>query len=237
MRHSWLKFVLFVVQIGLLTVLCGCKSSGPRELGVRQNAQGWKADATLAGRGGPGGVLAQWRFGAKPDGTPDQSSPRIALIPLPENQTYNLFWMAEPRLADLLVSVRVQARSGEIDQGGGPMWRVQDRDTYYVCRVNPLEGNFRVYRVVGGVRTQLGSVRVDARAAKPGEPASWHTITVDHSGDRIICTLDGGPRLEVVDSTISGAGGVGVWTKADAVTWFAEFSAISATSGSEPGRP
>jgi hypothetical protein len=45
------------------------------------------------------------------------------------------------------VSVAVRADGGEVDQGGGPMWRVQDADNYYVCRFNPLESNFRVYFV------------------------------------------------------------------------------------------
>jgi hypothetical protein len=41
----------------------------------------------------------------------------------------------------------VRADGGEVDQGGGPMWRVQDADNDYVCRFNPLESNFRVYFV------------------------------------------------------------------------------------------
>lgn len=55
------------------------------------------------------------------------------------------------------MSVKLKAVAGKIDQGGGVMWRYQDADNYYVCRYNPLEENFRVYRVVKGKRIQLAT--------------------------------------------------------------------------------
>ena len=51
--------------------------------------------------------------------------------------------------------------SGKEDQGGGLIWRVKDKDDYYICRANPLEGNFRVYCVEEGRRRQLGKPIVD----------------------------------------------------------------------------
>jgi hypothetical protein len=194
----------------------------------------WRADATLAGRGGDGGVPAQWGFAPKADGTPDYAAPRIITIPSPQDQTYNIFWKNEPHLADVAISVRVQARSGVVDQGGGPMWRVQDRDNYYLCRANPLESNFRVYKVVGGVRTQLGSIKVDMPAARNAQPGAWHTITVTHIGNTIVCTLDGGSRLEATDNALTQPGGVGVWTKADAVTWFNDLTIHSPSTLTPP---
>ena len=35
-----------------------------------------------------------------------------------------------------------------MDQGGGPVWRYQDANNYYIARMNPLEDNYRVYKVV-----------------------------------------------------------------------------------------
>jgi hypothetical protein len=213
----------------LLCLLAGCAGTSPAPTPVGARPDGWRAEATLAGRGGDGGVPAQWWFAPKADGTPDEAAPHITIIPLPQDQTYNIFWKSEPRFADVELSVRVQARSGVVDQGGGPMWRVQDRDNYYICRINPLESNFRVYKVVGGVRTQLGSVKVDSPAANATTPGLWHTITVRHVGERIICAVDGTAVLDVTDAAIIQPGGVGVWTKADAVTWFENLTVLPAT--------
>ncbi|MCA3005694.1 MAG: hypothetical protein LW650_07115 [Planctomycetaceae bacterium] len=59
-----------------------------------------------------------------------------------------MYWhpnpLGGPQQADTELSVRVQSRSGEADQGGGPIWRVRGRDHYYTCRINPLESTFRV---------------------------------------------------------------------------------------------
>ena len=45
-------------------------------------------------------------------------------------------------------SVAFKAVQGKEDQGGGIVWRYQDANNYYVARMNPLEDNFRVYKVV-----------------------------------------------------------------------------------------
>ena len=52
----------------------------------------------------------------------------------------------------------------------------------------------------------------------------WHTIRVEFAGARIKVALDGKTYIEVQDSRISGPGAVGVWTKADSVTSFDDFS-------------
>jgi hypothetical protein len=217
---------LLSVQV---VVLGGCASSQGERSSATARPDGWRAEATLAGRGGAGGTLAQWAFAPRADGTPDHSAPRVLAIPSPQDQTYNIFWKSEPQFTDVELSLRVQARAGAVDQGGGPIWRVQDRDNYYICRINPLESNFRVYKVVGGVRTQLGSVKVESPAASVNAPGVWHTISVRHVGERIVCAVDGTAVLDVTDAAIIQTGGVGVWTKADAVTWFEELTVSPAT--------
>jgi hypothetical protein len=107
----------------------------------------------------------------------------------------------------------MKALAGEDDQGGGLVWRAKDGANYYIARFNPLEDNYRVYKVVDGARKQLGSA--DFKAA-PG----WHTLRVVMSADHIVCYLDGEKRLDVTDSTFKEAGKVGLWTKSDAQTHF-----------------
>jgi hypothetical protein len=51
----------------------------------------------------------------------------------------------------------------------------------------------------------------------------WHTLRVEFAGTRIKVVLDGKAYIELTDNHISGAGAVGVWTKADSVTAFDDF--------------
>ena len=107
---------------------------------------------------------------------------------------------------------------GDTDQGGGIVWRYQDANNYYVARLNPLEDNFRVYKVTAGKRDkEFQSETVKVKAVE------WHTLKVRMVGDHIECYLDGKKYLDVKDATLTKAGKVGLWTKADAQTRFDGF--------------
>ena len=108
-----------------------------------------------------------------------------------------------------------QAVKGKADQGGGVVWRYQDADNYYVARMNPLEDNFRVYKVIAGKRIQL-----ETKENLKVPAGEWHTLSIKHVGDKIECSVDGRKYLEATDSAITAAGKVGLWTKADAQTYF-----------------
>ena len=130
---------------------------------------------------------------------------------------FNLCIADEPSVVDLEVSASFSALAGKKDQGGGLVWRFQDKDNYYVARMNPLESNYRLYKVVDGARKQLATVE-DITL----EAGTWHRLTVRMTGDKIECLLDGKKLLTATDSTITKAGRIGFWTKADAVTAFAD---------------
>ena len=134
------------------------------------------------------------------------------------NRLFNLCVCDEALLTDVDLPVAFKAVKGRIDQGGGPIWRCRDENNYYIARMNPLENNFRVYKVVAGKRTQLGSTNVEAPAGK------WHTIRIVQKGNQIQCYLNGKQHLKVNDDTFTGEGKVGLWTKADAVTSFDDFT-------------
>lgn len=130
-----------------------------------------------------------------------------------DDSVFNIALADAPRLKDVDVSVRVKSVAGEVDNGGGVVWRALDKDNYYVVRYNPLEDNFRLYRIKDGKRHQLRSVKV------PGEQG-WHTVRATMNGARIACYLDGKNLLEADDDTFPGAGRAGVWTKSDAQSYF-----------------
>lgn len=210
-----------VLAAALAVMLAAC-ATGPAG-GPTPGAQGFDGD------------LAGWRAASTGGSGPDAkwmvvideravSAPQVMAMVAASaggEDRFNLFWTPEPSLADGRVSVAVRADGGEVDQGGGPMWRVQDADNYYLCRFNPLESNFRVYVVQDGVRRQLGTTLV---ITKPGE---FHRVEVTFVGDRITCALNGALLLDVRDATIGKAGGVGLWTKADARTSFDDFVATA----------
>ncbi len=115
--------------------------------------------------------------------------------------------------ANLILTVHFKALTGQEDQGGGPIWRYQNANNYYLARANPLENNFRVYKVVDGNRKMMATVNIPITTHK------WHTIQIRDIGDHIQCYYDGQLYLNVHDSTFT-HGKIGLWTKADAVTQF-----------------
>lgn len=171
--------------------------------------------------------IAVWRVIA--DSTAP-SSPNVFALAENENEngTFNLALAKGTAFKDLDLTVRVKAVEGAEDQGGGPVWRCRDENNYYVCRFNPLESNYRVYRVVNGKRKQLGSARVKLVVDR------WYTIRVVMTGSRIACYFDGDKLLEAADETFGDAGMVGLWTKADAVTSFDDLSVRPAGEKKEP---
>lgn len=134
---------------------------------------------------------------------------------------FNLRWARAPAFRDGTISVRIRADAGEIDQGGGLLWRAKDRDHYYVARYNPLEKNLRIYHVKGGKRTTLadaGGIEIAA--------GRWFTLSIVVRGARIEASLDGKRLLEVEDATFPDAGGFGFWTKADARSSFDDLGVL-----------
>jgi len=145
------------------------------------------------------------------------------LAQLDENETSQRFAMAvakESSFKDLALSVRGKPVSGAVDQSVGLVWRYKDENNYYVARTNVLEENVRLYRVVNGNRIKFaGKEQV---ALKTGE---WHALKVEHRGALIKVFLNGEKLFEAEDRTFADAGKVGLWIKADSVTWFDDLSA------------
>jgi Domain of Unknown Function (DUF1080) len=135
---------------------------------------------------------------------------------------FNLCIADKSRFGDLDLSVAFKAIAGEKDQGGGPVWRYKDEKNYYVARMNPLEDNFRLYKVVDGKRIQLATSKDDVAAAVD----KWHAIRIVHVGDKIECYFNGKKLLEATDDTFKEAGKIGLWTKADAQTYFNDLAVV-----------
>jgi hypothetical protein len=109
-----------------------------------------------------------------------------------------------------------------VDQAAGLVWRYQDEDNYYIVRANALEDNVVLYKVEKGKRTDLplkGEGRTYGRKTEVPS-GQWSTLRLVAQGSLFEVHFNGQKLFDVEDSTFTGPGKVGVWTKADSVTYF-----------------
>jgi hypothetical protein len=173
----------------------------------------------------PGALPAGWRTGVTGRGSPrwtieaDPTAPsKPNVLKQSGSGTYPWCVRTDASFADGYVEVKFKPISGSEDQAGGVVWRFKDGDNYYVARANALEDNVSLYYTQNGRRNTLKYV--DA----PVPRNTWHTLRVEFTGERIRVILDGKLCIELEDDHIDGSGAVGVWTKADSVTLFDDFS-------------
>jgi hypothetical protein len=132
--------------------------------------------------------------------------------------TYPICLKDDTQLKDGFVEVKFKPISGKEDQAGGLVWRAKDPNNYYIARANALEDNVTIYHTVKGSRTE--KKRTNMKVASN----QWHTFRVDFQGNHFTVTLDGKKAIEWNDDTFKDAGKLGVWTKADSVTLFDDFT-------------
>jgi len=171
-----------------------------------------------------GALPAGWRAGVTGRGSPkwaveaDSSAPSKPNV-LKQSGSGTFPWCVrtDVSLADGFVEMKFKPISGREDQAGGVVWRWKDGDNYYIARANALENNVSLYYTANGRRNTLKYV--DA----PVAGNAWHALRVEFQGKKIRVIYDGKTAIEMEDAHISGAGAVGVWTKADSVTLFDDF--------------
>ncbi|MGE5756842.1 MAG: hypothetical protein ACM35G_14195 [Planctomycetaceae bacterium] len=169
----------------------------------------WTFDDEAPGRIAEGftNEVGEWKVVASDKGQALAQSAKGA------NSVYNVTLVSDTHAKDVDLTVRMKAIAGEHDQGGGLVWRAKDAKNYYLARSNPLEDNYRLYKVVDGKRVLL-------RGADIPHTGGWHTLRVTMKGDHIACYYDGEGALEARDSTFPEAGKIGLWSKADARSQF-----------------
>ncbi len=132
--------------------------------------------------------------------------------------TYPVCIKDDTSLKDGFVEVKFKPISGKEDQAGGVIWRCKDADHYYIARANALEDNVTIYHTIKGRRAAFKNVNEKVASGV------WHTLRVDFASKQFTVTLDGKKVIEATDESFKEAGKVGVWTKADSVTLFDDFT-------------
>ena len=123
---------------------------------------------------------------------------------------------------DVDISVKFKPVRGSVDQAGGIVWRYKDKDNYYLIRTNANEDNVVLYKVKNGKRTDLPLVdKGRTYGVKEKVPSGeWGTLRLVAKGNHFEAYHNDKKLFEVKDSTFTGAGKVGLWTKADSYTLF-----------------
>jgi hypothetical protein len=124
------------------------------------------------------------------------------------------------------LSVKVKPVAGKEDRAGGLVFRYRDPDNYYVVRANALENSIVLYKVEDGKRTPLESRGAPPKSFGVKHPVpsnQWSVLKVQFRGPLFSVYFNHRRLFEVLDSTFRQPGKVGLWTKADGITYFDDF--------------
>ena len=130
--------------------------------------------------------------------------------------------------ADVDISVRFRPVAGRVDQAAGLVWRYRDANNYYIVRANALEGNVVLYKVENGKRTDLpvkGAGRTYGKKAQ-GPKGTWSQLGLTVRGPLFTVSINGEGLYQVEDATFTQQGKIGLWTKADSVTYFDDLTIV-----------
>ena len=166
------------------------------------------------------GAESKWEVMADPTAP---SKPNVVAQTSTDKTDYRfpLLIADEGSFKDLELSVRFKAVSGKVDRAGGLVFRLKDANNYYIVRANALEDNYRLYHVVNGRRRQFAGANLKVTSDE------WHELRVECVGNKIICYYDGTKKIEATDDTFKEGGKVGLWTKADSVTYFDDLKVVA----------
>lgn len=159
------------------------------------------------------GTIGQWAV-TKDDSAPSPPNVLAQTSTDPTDYRFPLAIVGDTDYRDLALSVKFKTISGKVDQGAGLVFRLKDKDNYYVTRANALEDNFRLYHVIKGRRVQFAGTNLKVTSN------AWHEIKVEARGNEFRCSYDGQLKFTAKDDTFRDAGKIGLWTKADSVIHF-----------------
>jgi hypothetical protein len=181
---------------------------------------GWTVAMTHAG-GEP-----RWEI-VRDRGAP---SPPFVFAQISQDRTAGRFplaiWGGAP-IRNGEVSVAFKTVSGTVDQAAGIVWRYRDPNNYYIVRANALENNIVLYKVANGVRLSIAPKGMPSRSygVKRDIPkAQWNTLRIVFKESQFSVFFNREQVFETEDQTFGNAGKTGLWTKADSVTYFDNFS-------------
>ena len=121
------------------------------------------------------------------------------------------------------ISMRFRLLEGQLDQCAGILFDLKPNGDYWAVRFNGKEDNLVLWKFLSGKRS---FVRKGVRDV-PLPMKEWHAIKIETKGATVRGFLDGEALLEYeLPAPVSGK--VGLWSKTDSVSEFADFVAAPA---------
>ncbi len=212
-RHS--------IRFALVSTLALALTAPMRNTSAQGGKRDWSFDQDPVGKMPPGftsaltgqGTIGQWSV-MKDDSAPSQPNVLAQTSTDSTDYRFPLAIADDTSYKDLALSVQFKTISGKVDQGAGLVFRLKDKDNYYITRANALEDNFRLYHVIKGRRVQFAGANFKVTSN------AWHEIKVEAHGNEFKCFYDGQLKFTAKDGTFKDAGKIGLWTKADSVIHF-----------------
>src|SRR5438876_10919321 len=199
-------FSLTIMAMTMTTGVAMAETVNFEDMKTGAPPPGWSATQTGSG-------TAKWAV------EKDESAPSKPNVLKQSGQaTFPVCIKNDTNLKDGFVEVKFKPVAGKEDQAGGVIWRVQDANNYYISRANALEDNVTIYHTINGKRMAFKSINTKVTSG------AWHTLRVDFAGNKFTVTFDGNKVIDATDESFANAGKVGVWTKADSVTEFDNFT-------------
>ena len=159
---------------------------------------GWKVASTGKDAASAWSVVAD-------DTAPGKTGHVLMQTGVLQGPAFNLCVQDDSNFLDGEIEVAFKAVKGEKDQGGGIVWRYQDANNYYIARMNPLEDNVRVYKVVDGKRIESSPPRkiwyvqlapgTSSRSSRP--PSKSKFTSTARNTWRLATTLSKNPAKSV----------------------------------------
>jgi hypothetical protein len=200
------ELLIIIIVTSITTALAAAETVNFDDMKVGSVPPGWTAAQTGSG-------TAKWSV------EKDNSAPSKPNVLKQSGQaTFPVCFKNDTNIKDGFVEVKFKPIAGKGDQAGGVIWRLQDVNNYYVARANALENNVTIYHTIKGKRTEKKRTNMNVASGQ------WHTLRVDFTRNHFTVTFDGKKALEWDDNTFKDAGKIGVWTKADSVTAFDDFT-------------
>jgi hypothetical protein len=126
-----------------------------------------------------------------------------------------------PNFTDGTITVKFKMIGGTLDRCAGILFNVKPNGDYLALRFNGTEDNLVLWKMVKGTRS---FVKRGARTV-PLELGTWHEIKVVTKGTAVQGYLDGELLVDAAwETPIDGK--VGLWSKTDSMSEFADFIVI-----------
>jgi hypothetical protein len=214
-------FVFAAVLLPAVSLLASERKFDFNSLPLDQPPPGFRS--TVAGQGKPG----EWKI------ILDDAPPAIApiserAVPVskqavlaqlardPANEHFPMLMLDDTTFWDFTLTTRFKIVGGVMDEMAGIAFRIKDESNYYVARASALDGTFRFYRVVNGLRDRLIGPQISIPRGQ------WQDLKIECAGNSIRCFLNGNEVIPKLTDTTFSSGKIAFWTKSDSISYFTD---------------